>query len=155
MASQVECLADHVEKAAMENTGLGLDASTRARVGRTSGVFLHDEGALTFLAACREKVGYTTGIAAFHRKYGSRALASHLRRPYFEHPSSLLAQATLGLSVLALKGGEAVAVVVRLLLDKGFEAGAQGHCRPNSAQVIGSAITAIAPVAPTMARRPM
>ena len=102
---------------AMEDTDLGLRASTRARVGRTSDVLLHDEGALTFLAACRKKARYATGIAAFHRKHGSRALASHLRRPYFEHPSSLLAQPSLGLGVLAMKGGEAVAVAGRLLLD--------------------------------------
>jgi hypothetical protein len=102
----------------MEDTDLGLRASTRAGVGRTSDVFLHDEGALTYLKACRKKAGYATGIAAFRRKHGSRALASHSRRPYFEHPSQLLAQPTLGLGVLALKGGEATAVVGRLLLDK-------------------------------------
>jgi hypothetical protein len=103
---------------AMEDTDLGLRASTPARVGRTSDVILHDEGALTYLAACRKKAGYATGVAAFRRKHGSGALASHLRRPYFEHPSLLLAQPTLGLGVLALKGGEAVAVAGRLLLDK-------------------------------------
>ena len=103
---------------AMEDTDLGLRASALAAVGRTSDVLLHDEGALTYLAACRKKAGYATGIAAFRRKHGSRALASHLRRPYFEHPSSLLAQPTLGLSVLALKGGEAAAVAGRLMLDK-------------------------------------
>lgn len=104
---------------AMEDTDLGLRASTRARVGRTPDLLLHDEGALTFLSACRKKARYATGIAAFRRKHGSRALASHLRRPYFEHPSSLLAQPTLGLGVLALKGGEAAAVAGRLLLDMG------------------------------------
>jgi hypothetical protein len=46
-----------------------------------------------------------------------------------------------------------VAVGVRLLLDEGFETGAQGHCRPNSAQMLASAVTAVAPVAPTMVRR--
>ena len=102
---------------AMEDTDLGLRASTRASVGRTSDVFLHDEGALTFRAACRKKAGYATGVAAFRSKHGSRVLGSHLRRPYFEHPSSLLAQPGLGLGVLALKGGEAAAVAGRLLLD--------------------------------------
>jgi hypothetical protein len=102
---------------AMEDTDLGLRASSRARVGRTSDVLGHDEGALTFLAACRKKAGYATWVAAFGRKHGSRALRSHLRRPYFEHPSLLLAQPTLGAGVLALKGGEAAAVAGRLLLD--------------------------------------
>lgn len=81
-------------------------------------MILHDEGAPTYLTACRKKAGYATGIAAFHRKHGSQAFASHLRRPYFEHPSLLFAQPTLGLGVLALKGGEAAAVAGRLLLDK-------------------------------------
>jgi len=102
----------------MEDTDLGLRASTRASVGRTSDVVLHDEGALTFRTACRKKAGYATGIAAFRRKHGSGALASHLRRPYFERPSLLLAQPTLGFGVLALKGGEATAVAGRLLLDQ-------------------------------------
>jgi cellulose synthase/poly-beta-1,6-N-acetylglucosamine synthase-like glycosyltransferase len=101
----------------MEDTDLGLRASALAKVGRTSDVVLHDEGALTFRAACRKKAGYATGVAAFRGKHGSRALGSHLRRPYFEHPSSLFAQPSLGLGVLALKGGEAVAVAGRLLLD--------------------------------------
>jgi Glycosyl transferase family 2 len=104
--------------AAMEDTDLGLRAGCHARVGRTADVFLHDEGPLTFFAACRKKAGYATGIAAFRQKHGSRALASHLRRPYFEHPSSLLAEPTLGLGVLALKSGEAAAVAGRLLLDR-------------------------------------
>ena len=103
---------------AMEDTDLGLRASTHARVGRTSDMFLHDEGPLTFRAACRKKAAYATGVAAFHREHGSRVLAAHLRRPYFEHPSSLLAQPTIGLGVLALKGGEAAAVAGRLLLDR-------------------------------------
>ena len=103
---------------AMEDTDLGMRAGVRARVGRTSDVILHDEGAPTYLGVCRKKAGYATGIAAFRRKHGSEAFASHLRRPYFEHPSLLLAQPTLGLGVLALKGGEAAAVAGRLLFDK-------------------------------------
>jgi hypothetical protein len=71
----------------------------RQDVGRA----LHDEGALAYLAACRKKASYATGIAAFRRKHGSRALASHLRRPYFEHPPLLLAQPTLALGALVLK----------------------------------------------------
>jgi len=86
----MECLFDHAEKAAMEDTDLGLRATTRVRVGRTSGVSLHDEGAQTVLTECREKVRYGTGISLLHRKHGSRALASHLRLPCLEHPSSLL-----------------------------------------------------------------
>jgi glycosyltransferase involved in cell wall biosynthesis len=103
---------------AMEDTDLGIRASSRARVGRTSDVFLHDEGALTFLGGCRKKAGYATGINAFRRKHGSQALASHLRRPYFQHPTALLAEPALGVGVLALKGGEAASVAGRLLLDK-------------------------------------
>jgi glycosyltransferase involved in cell wall biosynthesis len=103
---------------AMEDTDFGLRAAARAPVGRTSDVFLHDEGALTYLAACRKKAGYATGIAAFRRKHGRQAMASHLGRPYFKNPSLLLAQPSLGLGVLALKGGEATAVAGRLLFDR-------------------------------------
>jgi glycosyltransferase involved in cell wall biosynthesis len=118
-ADLFEALAGYDENlSAMEDTDIGLRASARARVGRTSDVFLHDEGRLTFRAACRKKAGYATGISAFRRKHGSSALASHLRRPYFQHPSSLLAQPAVGLGVLALKGGEAAAVAGRLLLSR-------------------------------------
>jgi glycosyltransferase involved in cell wall biosynthesis len=103
---------------AMEDTDLGLRARALAGVGRTSDVILHDEGVLTYRTACRKKAGYTSGIAAFRRKHGSRALASHIRRPYFEHPWSLLAEPALGLGVLALKGGEAAAVAGSFLLGK-------------------------------------
>jgi glycosyltransferase involved in cell wall biosynthesis len=103
---------------AMEDTDLGLRASAQARVGRTSDVFLHDEGPLTYRAACRKKAGYASGIAAFHRKHGRQAMRSHMRRPYFENPSLLLARPFLGLGVIALKGGEAAAVAGRLIFDK-------------------------------------
>ena len=103
---------------AMEDTDLGLRASARATTGRTADVFLHDEGALSYLAACRKKAGYASGIAAFRRKHGGQAMSSHLGRPYFSHPSLLLAEPSLGLGVVALKGGEAAAVAGRLLLDK-------------------------------------
>lgn len=74
-------------------------------------------GGPTYLAVCRKKVGYATGVAAFRCKRGSRALASQ-PRPHFERPSSLLAHPIVGLGVLAPKGGEAAAVAGPLLLDK-------------------------------------
>jgi len=120
---------------AMEDTDLGLRASARAKVGRTSDVILHDEGALTYRMACRKKAGYATGVAAFRSKHGSRALRTHLRRPYFEHPSCLLAQPGLGLGVLALKGGEAAAVAGRLLLD--MAPGAKRRITADSARGAG------------------
>lgn len=103
---------------AMEDTDLSLRAAARAPVGRTTDLFLHDEGALTYLNACRKKAGYAEGIAAFRRKHGNQAMSSHLGRPYFKNPTLLLAQPSLGVGVLALKGGEATAVAGRLLLDK-------------------------------------
>jgi len=118
---------------AMEDTDFGLRAAARARVGRTSDMFLHDEGALTYLAACRKKAGYAGGIAAFRRKHGSQAMSSHLGRPYFKNPSLLLAQPSLGLGVLALKGGEAAAVAGSLLFDKARrpeQRGTVGSARP-------------------------
>jgi glycosyltransferase involved in cell wall biosynthesis len=118
---------------AMEDTDLGLRANARAKAGRTTDVFLHDEGALRYLAACRKKAGYASGIAAFRRKHGGQAMTAHLGRPYFEHPSLLLAQPSLGLGVVVLKGGEAAAVAGRLLLDKARRPGHRdttGSTRP-------------------------
>lgn len=118
----------------MEDTDLGLRASAQARVGRTSDVFLHDEGPLTYRAACLKKVGYASGIAAFRRKHGRQAMTSHMKRPYFENPSLLLAQPFLGVGVIALKGGEAAAVAGRLLFDKALRPNRQSAIGPMSAE---------------------
>ena len=112
----MECLAEHVGKAATENTDLGLRPSTvKESAGRPTCVFTLR--ALTFLEGRRKKAGYATGVASFRRKHESRALGSHLRRPHFEHPSSLLVQPTIGMSLLALESSEG-AVAGRLLLGK-------------------------------------
>jgi len=118
----------------MEDTDLGLRASARGTVGRTSDVFLHDEGPLTYRAACRKKAGYASGIAAFRHKHGKQAMASHMRRPYFENPSLLLAQPLLGVGVIALKGGEAAAVAGRLLFDKAVRPKHQSAIGPMRAE---------------------
>jgi len=102
-----------------------------ARTGQDVGCASARRGTPTFPAACRRKAGYATWVAAFGRRHGSRALASHVRRPYLEHRSSLLAQPA---GVLALKGGGATAAW-SLPVRQGFEAGAQRYCGRGSAHV--------------------
>ena len=98
---------------AMEDTDLGHRASARAKVAGYRDIFFDDEGALTFSRPAGRKPGTRRGlpIPPQERK---PCLGGRLRRPYFEHPSLLLAQPTLGPGVLALKGGEAAAVAGRL-----------------------------------------
>src|SRR5438132_5896867 len=55
-------------------------------------------------------VGKKTGEVLYENKQRSPTLASHLGRPYLGH--------ALGLGVLAINGGEAVAVAGRLMLDE-------------------------------------
>ena len=114
---------------AMEDTDLGLRAGTRARVGRPSNMLLHDEGALTVLAVCRKKAAYATWVAAFRSKHGSGAL---------------LAQSALGMGVLAFERRRATGCRIRPA-RQGFEARAQRHCGPGSAQVTAQVRLAGAP----------
>jgi hypothetical protein len=102
-----------------------------ASTGQDVGFASPRRGTPTFPAACRKNAGYATWVAAFGRRHGSRALASHIRRPCLEHPSSLLAQPA---GVLALNGGEATAVW-SLPARQDFEAGAQRYCGRGSAHV--------------------
>lgn len=94
-----------------EDWDLTLRVRKVARVTRISAEIAHDEGRPTFWSACAKKGYYGPGYRAFARKHGTRSL-SVLDRPYLRRPWLIFAEGPrLGLGLVALKAGEATAVV--------------------------------------------
>lgn len=95
-----------------EDWDLGLAARRLAPVSRTEAWISHDEGRLGYLAACRKKAHYAQGMRRYLAKRGTRALREASRRPWLSRPWRLANRRGAGL--LALKAGEALAMVVAL-----------------------------------------
>ncbi len=95
------------------------DLTIRARevtpVARIDAWIDHDEGNVRYVDACRKKGYYADGLRRFGAKHGSRGLGPVLRRPWMRQPARLATP--LGLGMLALKGGEASAVVCALVRE--------------------------------------
>lgn len=84
-------------------------------LARTAAVIEHDEGTITFLAACRKKAYYADGLMSFTQTRGVGTALSHLsRRPWISSPGVLL-RSVYGPGLVLLKAGEATGVVSALL----------------------------------------
>lgn len=79
---------------------------------RIEPVILHDEGRVRYLEACRKKASYADGVALFFAKHGPRGRSLFARRPWLGRPSALVRP--LGVGLVALKVGEAIAVLTTL-----------------------------------------
>lgn len=109
---------------AMEPGGEDWDLTIRVRtiasVRRISAEIAHDEGRPTFWSACRKKGYYAAGLKSFARKHGTASL-SVLDRPYLRRPWMIFGQGPqLGLGLVALKLGEATAVVASAVVHSGL-----------------------------------
>jgi len=97
------------------------DLSLRARhlgpLARIDALIDHDEGRVRYLDACRKKARYAEGLRRFVVKHGSAGVAGALDRPYLRHPRILVSR--LGVGLVALKAGEACAVLVALVTSTG------------------------------------
>lgn len=106
---------------AMEPGGEDWDLTIRVRkvasVTRISAEIAHDEGRPTFLKACAKKAYYAPGLRSFAHKHRITTL-SVLDRPYLRRPWMIFARGPrLGLGLVALKAGEATAVVAASVLQ--------------------------------------
>ena len=106
---------------AMAPGGEDWDLTMRVRkvavVTRISAAIAHDEGRPTFWNACAKKAYYAAGLRSFAGKHG-RASLSVLDRPYLRKPWLIFARGPkLGLGLVALKTGEAAAVVAATVLQ--------------------------------------
>lgn len=99
-----------------EDWDLSIAVGERGRLARTDAVIEHDEGRIGYRDACRKKGYYALSLRDFRAKHGSAALKTALDRPYFHRPWKLLRpNPILGGGVLALKAGEATAVLWSLV----------------------------------------
>ena len=90
-----------------------------ATVSRISAEIAHDEGRPTLWGACAKKGYYALGIRGFAAKHGIASM-SVLDRPYVRRPWVIFSQGPrLGLGLIALKTGEAAAVVGSCMLTPG------------------------------------
>lgn len=94
-----------------EDWDLTIRVRNVAGIARISAEIAHDEGQPTFWTACAKKAYYGPGYRSFARKHGTRSL-SVADRPYIRRPSLIFSEGPrLGLGLVALKVGEAAAVV--------------------------------------------
>ncbi len=99
-----------------EDWDLGIRTHNAGPRVRISSVILHHEGRVRYFIACRKKGYYGPGLARFVSKYGASSLVGMAQREWLRHPREMCTP--LGLGLLALKGGEGVAVVVAIARDR-------------------------------------
>lgn len=76
----------------------------------------HDEGRVKYFQACAKKAYYARGLQRFFTKHGSLVARQMFRRPFWFQPRQLISP--LGVGLVLLKGGEAVAVAAVLLRSR-------------------------------------
>jgi glycosyltransferase involved in cell wall biosynthesis len=96
-----------------EDWDLTVEARKRAPVVRISARIDHDEGQVRYLEACRKKGYYAEGLRRYVAKRGMGAVRDIAARPWLGQPARLVTP--LGVGLIALKVGEAVAVSIALL----------------------------------------
>jgi arabinofuranan 3-O-arabinosyltransferase len=89
-----------------------------ARVATSSARIWHDESDQRFLAHCAKKGRYALGLRQFLHKHGQEGRAVLLDRPYLQRPWTLLRHPIYGLGLVALKSGEATAVLSALARER-------------------------------------
>jgi glycosyltransferase involved in cell wall biosynthesis len=101
---------------ANEDIDLHLRVAAISAIGRTQAFINHDEGFTRFLGLVRKKAAYASGMEAFVAKYRGAAVSYTLDRPYVRRPWLLMyPHPWRGACLLALKGGEALAVLLKVL----------------------------------------
>jgi glycosyltransferase involved in cell wall biosynthesis len=96
-----------------EDWDLTIRARALAPISRITAEIEHDEGRVRYLDACRRKARYAQGLRRFADKHGPRIGSRILRRPWMRQPTRLVSP--LGVGLIALKAGEALAVMGSLL----------------------------------------
>jgi glycosyltransferase involved in cell wall biosynthesis len=98
-----------------EDWDLSIRAARFGPVGRTLSVVQHDEGHLRYRDACAKKGYYASGLRRFATVHGMRSLGPMVLRPWVARPWRLLSpHPLLGLGLVVLKAGEALAIASQL-----------------------------------------
>jgi len=89
-----------------------LDAGPRLR---TTAVISHNEGNVHYFEICRKKGYYAKGVALFMRKHGTQALLPLAARSWLRSPRALANPLGVGLVILKLGQGAAMAIALTRL----------------------------------------
>ena len=95
-----------------EDWDLGLRTIGEGTRVRIAANIIHEEGRVRYFNLCLKKAYYAPGVALFVSKHGVRSLVGMSRRPWL-HPRALVRP--LGLGLVALKAGQAIAMAVALI----------------------------------------
>ncbi|WP_201732697.1 glycosyltransferase [Acidithrix sp. C25] len=99
-----------------EDWDLGLRSYSEGPRSRVETVILHDEGRVRYFDACKKKAYYGVGLLRYASKHGASGIVTASRRPWLKEPSTYTS--LLGLGLLALKIGEAFAVLVAISIHQ-------------------------------------
>lgn len=99
-----------------EDWDLGIRTRKAGPRVRIDSVILHHEGQVQYFVACRKKGYYGPGLARFMAIHGSSGMMAASRRPWLGQPRALMTP--LGVGLLALKVGEATAVLLAIASDQ-------------------------------------
>jgi glycosyltransferase involved in cell wall biosynthesis len=95
-----------------EDWDLGLRTISRGSRVRIVAHIVHEEGRVRYFNLCRKKAYYAPGVALFVKKHGVRSLVGMSHRRWL-NPRVLVRP--LGLGLLALKAGQAIAMTFALI----------------------------------------
>ena len=95
-----------------EDWDLGLRTIGEGTRVRITANIIHEEGRVRYLNICGKKAYYAPGVALFLKKHGMRGITGMSRRPWLHQPRALVRP--LGLGLLALKAGQAIAMALAL-----------------------------------------
>jgi glycosyltransferase involved in cell wall biosynthesis len=95
-----------------EDWDLGLRTIKSGPRVRIAAKIVHEEGRVNYFNICRKKAYYAPGVALFIRKHGLRGLSGVSLRPWLRQPRALIRP--LGLGLLALKVGQAIAMLLAI-----------------------------------------
>lgn len=98
-----------------EDWDLGLRTMPLGARARTKGEIVHEEGRVEFFNICRKKAYYAPGVALFVKKHGVGTVREMASRPWLRQPKALAS--TLGVGLIVLKAGQAVAMVGGLVAE--------------------------------------
>ena len=101
------------EMTGAEDIDLGIRTAHFGKRIRVDHYIEHDEGRVTYFNACAKKAYYGPGIMLFMRKYSGSGVIQMSRRAWLKDPAILVSP--LGWGLLALKGGEILAISFKLL----------------------------------------
>jgi len=103
------------EMTGAEDWDLGQRTASLGSRARTNADIVHEEGRVRFFNICMKKAYYAPGVALFVKKHGIGTVREMTGRRWLRQPRALAN--SLGVGLVALKAGQALAMVGGLVAD--------------------------------------